>query len=615
MISLSPLSLISTINVSSNSKISYSSLYPFSQKHNQSSKHGKPKRQLITCSGNNSNQNNPKEEQELLNNIGGHRRNVLIGLGGIYSTLAINPSSLASPISPPDLSKCAPPDLPLGATPPNLNCCPPYSQKITDFRFPSRGPLRVRQAAHLVNDEYLAKYKKAIQLMKALPSSDPRNFTQQANIHCAYCDGAYSQVGFPDLDLQVHGSWLFFPFHRWYVYFYERILGSLIKDPTFALPFWNYDAPCGMEFPPIYTDTASPLYDKLRNASHQPPTVIDLNYGCVGDNGTDVDARELIYNNLTIMYRQVFSCGKTSKLFLGNPYRAGDVEPGGAGSIENVPHGTVHTWTGDNTQPNDEDMGTFYSAARDPIFYSHHSNIDRLWSIWKKIGGKRKDFKDKDWLESGFLFYDENKNLVRVNVKDCLDTKKLGYVYQDVPIPWLKAKPAPGRKKVQKKVEVTLEINDENLGESSTNFQVRQQSSREYVKFPLVLDDVMSAIVKRPQKSRSKEEKEKEEEILLIDGIEFENNIAIKFDVLINDEDKVIGPGNTEFAGSFVNVPHSHKHKNKDNNNIKTCLKLGLTDLLEDLDVEDDDTIVVTLVPDCGKGLIKIKSIEIVFED
>ncbi|MCH82255.1 polyphenol oxidase [Trifolium medium] len=139
--------------------------------------------------------------------------------------------------------------------------------------------------------------------MKTLPSNDPRSFTQQANVHCAYCDGAYSQVGFPNLDIQLHNSWLFYPLHRWYLYFYERILGSLINDPTFALPFWNYDAPDGMQFPSIYTDITS-LYDKLRNANHQPPTLIDLNYD--GDDEND-DGVDKISSNLTIMYRQVVS--------------------------------------------------------------------------------------------------------------------------------------------------------------------------------------------------------------------------------------------------------------------------------------------------------------------
>ena len=96
-------------------------------------------------------------------------------------------------------------------------------------------------------------------------------------------------------------------------------------------------------------------------------------------------------------------------------------------------------------------MGTFYSAARDPIFFSHHSNVDRMWTIWKTLGGKRKDITDPDWLNSGFLFYDENKNLVRVKVKDCLDTRNLGYVYEDVNIPWLKSKPTPRRSKAHER--------------------------------------------------------------------------------------------------------------------------------------------------------------------
>lgn len=64
-----------------------------------------------------------------------------------------------------------------------------------------------------------------------------------------YLLGAYHQKGFPDVELQVHSSWLFFPFHRWYLYFFERILGKLIDDESFAIPFWNWDAPEGMKMP------------------------------------------------------------------------------------------------------------------------------------------------------------------------------------------------------------------------------------------------------------------------------------------------------------------------------------------------------------------------------
>ncbi|KAH1055296.1 hypothetical protein J1N35_033361 [Gossypium stocksii] len=89
----------------------------------------------------------------------------------------------------------------------------------------------------------------SMERMKALPVDDPRNFMQQANIHCAYCNGAYGQVGFPDQKLEVHYWWLFFPFHRMYLYFFERILGKLIGDPDFTMPFWNWDSPCRMTMP------------------------------------------------------------------------------------------------------------------------------------------------------------------------------------------------------------------------------------------------------------------------------------------------------------------------------------------------------------------------------
>ncbi|CAL0309374.1 unnamed protein product [Lupinus luteus] len=505
--------------------------------------------------------------------------NIVIGLVGLCGVVTLNNNllALAAPISPPDTTKCGPADLPSDAI--STDCCPPSSTKIIDFKFPSSSQkLRVRQAAHLINSDYIEKYKKAVALMKALPSDDPRSFYQQANVHCAYCDAAYHQVGYPNLELQIHNSWLFFPWHRWYTYFHEKILGSLINDTTFALPFWNYDAPRGMQLPSIYTDPKSPLYDILHNPNHQPPKLIDLDYNLKEDPNVGVSA------NLAIMYRQVVSNGKTPSLFFGSAYRAGDNPDPGAGSLENVPHGPVHIWTGDINQPNIEDMGNFYSAARDPIFFAHHLNIDRIWTIWKTLGGKRKDITDSDWLESGFIFYDENRNLVRVNVKDSLDTKRLGYVYQDVDIPWLHAKVTPGKAKFQNKTGTTVE-------------------------FPLVLDSVVSTVVKRAKKSRNNKEKEEEEEVLMIEGIKFDGLLPVKFDVLIDSEDyKVIKPESAHFAGSFVSVPHSPKHKNKKTN---TYLRLALTDLLEDIGADDDDSVMVTLVPRYEKGKVKIRGMKI----
>uniref|UniRef100_A0A5B6ZD77 Putative polyphenoloxidase n=1 Tax=Davidia involucrata TaxID=16924 RepID=A0A5B6ZD77_DAVIN len=526
------------------------------------------------------------------------RRGVLVGLGGLYGAASLSstadPLAYAAPLSAPDLTKCGPADLPPGAR--QINCCPPPSTKIVDFKLPPRpNTMRVRPAAHLASKDYIAKYSRAIELMKALPPDDPRSFTQQGDVHCAYCNGAYDQVGFPDLELQVHNSWIFYPYHRWYLYFYEKILGKLIDDPTFTIPFWNWDSPAGMQLPSMYADPDSSLYDTFRNTQHQPPTILDLNYS--SSDPTTIDDQQ-VSTNLNIMYHQMVSNGKTPQLFLGSPYRAGDDPDPGAGSIENIPHIPIHVWTGDPRQPNGEDMGNFYSTAQDPIFFAHHSNVDRMWTIWKTLGGKRQDFTDPDWLDAAFLFYDENKQLVRVKVRDCLDSRNLGYVYQDVDLPWLKTRPTPRVPKGLRKIKKA---------------GVAQAAETSDDVFPITLDKIARVTVARPKKSRSKKEKDEEEETLVIEGIELDRAVFAKFDVYINDErDVPSGPDKTEFAGSFTNLPHKHKKHGK---KVRTCLRLGITELLEELGAEDDDSLLVTLVPRSGgSGVVTIGGIKVDFD-
>jgi polyphenol oxidase len=433
--------------------------------------------------------------------------------------------------------------------------------------------LRTRLAAQNVAKDpvYLAKYKKAIELMRALPDDDPRSFAQQAMVHCSYCDGGYPMPGFSDLEIQVHYCWLFFPFHRWYLYFFEKIMGKLIDDPTFALPFWNWDAPAGMYIPSIFTDTTSSLYDQYRNAAHQPPKLLDLNYSGTDD---DTDDKTRIKENLTTMYQQMVSKATSRRLFFGEPYVAGDDPSPGAGNIESIPHNNIHLWTGDPNQTNGEDMGAFYSAGRDPLFYCHHSNVDRMWSIYKSLGGT--DITSTDWLDAEFLFYDEDKNLVRVKVSDSLDEKKLGYTYEDVEIPWLESKPTARKSANKRKAAVAA-------ADLTTAF-------------PATLTDTISVEVSRPSAvTRTAEEKAAEEEVLVISGIEFDGSAALKFDVYLNDDaDTVSGKDKSEFAGSFVHVPHKAKA------NIKTKLRLGITNLLAELGAEEDTSVVVTLVPKFG---------------
>ena len=104
------------------------------------------------------------------------------------------------------------------------------------------------------------------------------------------------------------------------LYFHERILATLIKDDTFALPFWNWDAASGYTIPPLYVDAQSSLYDANHNPLHKPPIVVNLNYNFTEESGLSA-AAQLAANN-TLMYRQMV---KTPSLFFGQPYRQGIV--------------------------------------------------------------------------------------------------------------------------------------------------------------------------------------------------------------------------------------------------------------------------------------------------
>ena len=86
--------------------------------------------------------------------------------------------------------------------------------------------LIVRRAIDVMqpHDPALASFIRAVERMKALPASDPRNWNRMAQIHA---------------DLCPHGNWFFLPWHRAYLVMFERVCRQVSGDPDFALPYWD----------------------------------------------------------------------------------------------------------------------------------------------------------------------------------------------------------------------------------------------------------------------------------------------------------------------------------------------------------------------------------------
>ncbi|KAI3708215.1 hypothetical protein L2E82_37369 [Cichorium intybus] len=556
----------------------------------------------------------PKTSLEMQNV---DRRNLLLGLGGLYgaTNLTTIPSAFGMPIAAPDIiSHCASASSNLANTKDTIRgvaCCPPVlsTDKPKDYVLPWNVKPRVRPAAQRASADYIEKYQKAIQAMRDLPDSHPHSWKQQGMIHCAYCNGGYTQEqsGHPDKQLQIHNSWLFFPFHRWYLYFYERILGKLINDPTFALPYWNWDNPSGMQLPAMFEDNGkkNPLFDPLRDAIHLPPAIFNVEYA--GADTGDSCIKQ-IGINLSSMYRQMITNSCDTKRFFGGEFVAGNdpltSEFNAPGTIEKGVHTAAHRWVGNRRMANGEDMGNFYSAGYDPLFYVHHANVDRMWKIWRDVDMKRhKDPDSSDWLNASYVFYDENENLVRVYNRDCVDIRRMGYVYERSEIPWIRSRPiarVKGANVAAKSLGVVQKVED--------------------VVFPLKLNKTVKVLVKRPAINRTEEDKEKETEVLFLNGINFDGEKFLKFDVFVNDVDDGVQTtaADSEFAGSFAQLPHGHNMEMGTGEKMlmKSGSAYGITELLEDIEAEGDESVVVKLVPRIGceevtVGEIKIKLVPV----
>ncbi|KAJ6850523.1 polyphenol oxidase, chloroplastic [Iris pallida] len=518
-------------------------------------------------------------------------------------------SGIGIPLSP-NLSTCHSVSSQIGDTPHKasheLNCCPALPDSgepiIKDFQLPTpsaASPIRVRRPAHHVarDKEYLAKYNKAVSIMKRLPPDHPHSWHRQSQIHCIYCNGAYNQAGAAaDVPFMIHESWLFFPFHRFYVYFHERILGKLIGDDAFALPYWNYDSPDGMPIPDIYTE--GQLNDEKRNARHLPPApvAIDITPEKVDAGYVEPDAGEQTATNLALLYQHMVSGASKPELFMGCKLRPGeDGACSGMGTIETAPHNSLHLWVGNTDLPEYEDMGTIYAAARDPVFYAHHTNIDRLWALWRRLHGyrgSRPEFDDPLWLDSHFYFYDENADLVRVRVRDAIDMDRLGYAYEEVDLPWLDARPKPSvAPELARSLLRAKEKDYDNMLRMATN------------KGPWTLEETVRVQVTRPvPKSTIKAGQEEfEEEVLVVEGISVEMGMHAKFDIYVNlaVDETAASPKLREYAGCFVKMKGADVAMK--GGSIRN-MKVGISEILEDLEAEEDESIWVSLVPRGGTG-------------
>ena len=276
----------------------------------------------------------------------------------------------------------------------------------------------------------LASYAKAIKIMLQLPPTDPHNWFRNAFVHIFDCP---------------HGNWWFFAWHRGYLGYFEETIRNISGDPTFAIPYWDWTKL--PEIPSVMfdgvldpTDPAYAPYTKNLSVFTkfiQPPlqaywntliptqrdqlnvrgyTSFDLMWNDI--NGYTPSIKQGISGNLAY----AINCGARyltrdnpkfdartadavspakidaglqptdfynpdiSLSFNSSKLTNHNLPPASFCVLEGFPHNKVHNYIG-GVGPLDPgpygNMTNFLSPV-DPIFFLHHSNMDRLWDVWTR---------------------------------------------------------------------------------------------------------------------------------------------------------------------------------------------------------------------------------------
>jgi hypothetical protein len=283
----------------------------------------------------------------------------------------------------------------------------------------------IRQSITALSPAHLASLRRGIAQMIAWNSAPQgsanfkRSLRYWANMHAYIGSGCspnsgLSYPGMSGLSLQSkatpdeiatwctcqHGTIQFLTWHRMYLFYFEKVLQAAAGDPSLRLPFWDYETDGHM--PPAY----------------RSPTYVDN--GVTKPNPLYISNRQAQLNAGTAaLSSSVTSTAGAMPASTYNPFNS---------AIEQTPHGAVHCATGVASCPSGY-MGYVPSAGNDPIFYSHHANIDRLYECWLRVNQAARLPNNAAQLAAHFNFIDGGGTLVSPMVGNMLTTAQLGYHY------------------------------------------------------------------------------------------------------------------------------------------------------------------------------------------
>lgn len=190
---------------------------------------------------------------------------------------------------------------------------------------------------------------------------------------------------------------LFLPWHRAYLYRFEQAAKDFVSSVT--IPWWDWRSEASRRegIPQAFAQEKvngkpNPLYNSHIFAPTARPSPIDRRTRRFPGKPSSLPAADTV-----------------EELLKFSDY--GDFND----EIEGY-HDSIHGWTGGRRG----DMASVGTAAYDPIFWSHHCMIDRIWRLWQLKHGINN-------IPSQLL--DMALPPFELTVKDVLNVHDLGYDY------------------------------------------------------------------------------------------------------------------------------------------------------------------------------------------
>lgn len=248
--------------------------------------------------------------------------------------------------------------------------------------------MRYRKSAEKLRDDQLVALRDGFKAIKEL--RDRNGFWHWAAVHGAPVDGCEHSLNQFDS--------LFLPWHRAYLYRLEIALQT--KVPQCTLPWWDWPsareraiAAKASAIPPAFEQSAGE--ENPLAGSELPPLPNDPPGWPERTNRQPKNADELPTGEevKSVLERSDF-----------NDFSL---------HLEIDLHNLVHRWVGGS-------MKSQVFASYDPIFWAHHTMVDRLWSLWQVLHSNRGP-RPSQWKVP--------LRGLDMTVEDVLDTQPLGYQY------------------------------------------------------------------------------------------------------------------------------------------------------------------------------------------